>query len=106
MPVPRWPGWRRGRERTAGRIPAQLRVLVTPAPEYACRRSSEAVAQAYAPEHVVAGGVPPKRLIAQIIVAKFCDHLPFYRQSEINAARASGWIARHWGIGQAESASI
>src|SRR6478736_7710380 len=66
-------------------IPAQLRVLVTRRPKYACRRCSEAVAQAHAPEHVVPGGLPTEALIAQIIVAKFGDHLPFYRQSEIYA---------------------
>src|SRR5207253_8959862 len=52
-------------------IPAQLRVLVTRRPKYACRRCSEAVAQAHAPEHVVPGGLPTEALIAQIIVAKF-----------------------------------
>jgi len=64
------------------------------------------VAQAHAPEHVVPGGLPTEALIAQIIVAKFGDHLPFYRQSEIYTARASGWIGRHWVTGQAEPASI
>jgi len=64
-------------------IPVQLRVLVTRRPKYACRRCSSSVAQAHAPEHVVPGGLPTEALIAQIIVAKFGDHLPFYRQSEI-----------------------
>ena len=58
-------------------IPAQLRVLVTRRPKYACRRCSAAVAQAHAPEHVVPGGLPTEALIAQVIVAKFGDHLPF-----------------------------
>jgi transposase len=66
-------------------IPAQLRVLVTRRPKYACRRCSAAVVQASAPEHVVPGGLPTEALIAQIIVAKFGDHLPFYRQAEIYA---------------------
>jgi transposase len=66
-------------------IPAQLRVLVTRRPKYACRRCSEAVAQAHAPEHVVPGGLPTEALIAQVIVGKFGDHLPFYRQAEIYA---------------------
>ncbi|MCA1371891.1 IS66 family transposase [Bradyrhizobium sp. BRP14] len=65
------------------RIPAQLRVLVTRRPKYACRRCSGAVVQAHAPERVVPGGLPTEALIAQIIVAKFGDHLPFYRQAEI-----------------------
>lgn len=34
-------------------IPAQFRVLVTRRPKYACRRCSQTVAQAHAPEHVV-----------------------------------------------------
>jgi hypothetical protein len=39
--------------------------------------------QAHAPEHAVPGGLPTEALIAQIIVAKFADHLPLYRQAEI-----------------------
>ena len=66
-------------------IPAQFRVLVTRRPKYACRRCSGAVAQAHAPEHVVPGGLPTEALIAEVIVAKFGDHLPFYRQAEIYA---------------------
>ena len=64
-------------------IPAQFRVLVTRRPRYACRRCSQAVAQAHAPEHVVPGGLPTELFIASIIVSKFGDHLPFYRQVEI-----------------------
>jgi transposase len=66
-------------------VPAQLRVLVTRRPKYACRRCSGAVVQAHAPEHVVPDGLPTEALIAQVIVAKFGDHLPFYRQAEIYA---------------------
>jgi hypothetical protein len=58
-------------------------VLVTRRPKYACRRCSQTVAQAHAPEHVVPGGLPTELFIAWIIVAKFGDHLPFYRQAEI-----------------------
>jgi hypothetical protein len=54
-------------------VPAQLRVLVTRRPKYACRRCSGAVVQAHAPEHVVPGGLPTEVLIAQVIVAKFGD---------------------------------
>jgi transposase len=64
-------------------IPAQFRVLVTRRPKYACRRCSGTVAQAHAPEHVVPGGLPTEALIAQVIVSKFGDHLPFYRQADI-----------------------
>jgi transposase len=64
-------------------IPAQFRVLVTRRPKYACRRCSGAVVQAHAPEHVVPGGLPTEALIAQVIVSKFGDHVPFYRQADI-----------------------
>ena len=90
-------------------IPAQLRVLVTRRPKYACRRCSGAVAQAHAPEHVVPGGLPTEALIAQIIVAKFGDQpitCRFTGNPRSTPARASGWIGRHWGTGQAEPASI
>lgn len=64
-------------------IPTQFRVLVTRRPRYACRRCSQAVVQAHAPEHVVPGGLPTEMLIAWVIVSKFGDHLPFYRQADI-----------------------
>lgn len=48
-------------------IPAQFRVLVTRRPKYACRRCSQVVAQAHAPEHVVPGG--PRALDAVQIVS-------------------------------------
>jgi transposase len=64
-------------------IPAQFRVLVTRRPKYACRRCSGAVVQAHAPEHIVPGGLPTEALIAQVVVSKFGDHVPFYRQADI-----------------------
>ena len=66
-------------------IPAQFRVLITRRPRYACRRCAGAVVQAHAPEHVVPGGLPTEALSARVIVAKFGDHLPFYRQADIYA---------------------
>ena len=83
-------------------VPAQLRVLVTRRPRYACRRCSGAVVQAHAPEHVVPGGLPTEALIAQVIVAKFGDHLPFYRQADIytrqgislDRATLGNWVGR------------
>jgi transposase len=83
-------------------IPAKVRVLVTRRPKYACRRCSGAVVQAHAPEHVVPGGLPTEALIAQVMVAKFGDHVPFYRQAEIYArqgirldrATLGNWVGR------------
>lgn len=58
-------------------IPAQFRVLVTIRPKYACRSCAEKVAQAPAPDRIIRGGLPTEALIAQVITAKFGDHLPF-----------------------------
>ncbi|WP_275600384.1 IS66 family transposase [Paracoccus versutus] len=83
-------------------VPAQLRVLVTRRPKYACRQCSAAVVQVHAPEHVVPGGLPAEALIAQAMVAKLGDHLPFYRQAEIytrqgialDRATLGNWVGR------------
>lgn len=66
-------------------IPAQFRVLVTIRPKYACRRCAGAVAQAPAPAHLIEGALPTERLIAHVLVSKYADHLPLYRQSQIFA---------------------
>jgi transposase len=67
-------------------IPAQHRVVVTIRPRYGCRACSDGVTQAPAPAHVVSGGLPTEALIADVLINKFCDHLPLYRQSKIRPA--------------------
>jgi transposase len=66
-------------------IPAQYRVLVTRWPKYACRSCQEGVVQAAAPARLIAGGLPTERLVAHVAVAKYADHCPLYRQSQILA---------------------
>ena len=66
-------------------IPAQLRVIVTVRPKYACRACAEGVTQAPAPAHLIEGGLPTEGAIAHVLVSKFSDHLPLYRQSQILA---------------------
>ena len=66
-------------------IPAQLRVKVIRRPRYACRACEEAVVQAPAPERPVTGGMATEALLAHVLVAKFGDHLPLYRQAQIFA---------------------
>ncbi|MFM2099754.1 MAG: hypothetical protein RLZZ366_1293 [Pseudomonadota bacterium] len=66
-------------------IPAQYRVLVTVRPKLACRACSDGVAQALAPKHIVPSGLPSERLIADVLINKYADHLPLYRQSQIMA---------------------
>ncbi|MGD9812176.1 MAG: IS66 family transposase [Sphingobium sp.] len=66
-------------------IPAQYRVLVTVRPKPGCRTCSDGVSQAPAPRHIVPGGLPSERLIADVLVSKYADHLPLYRQLQIMA---------------------
>src|SRR5687768_16946745 len=66
-------------------IPAQLRVKVIRRPRYACRACEEAVVQAPAPERPITGGMATEALLAHVLVAKFCEHLPLYRQAQIFA---------------------
>ena len=67
-------------------VPAQLRVRVTIRPRYACRRCEEGgVHQAPAPVRIVAGGLPTEATLAQVLVSKYGDGLPLYRQCQILA---------------------
>ena len=66
-------------------VPAQLRVRVTVRPRYACRRCEEGVHQAPAPARIVAGGLPTEALLAHVLVSKYGDGLPLYRQCQILA---------------------
>jgi len=61
-------------------VPAELRVLVTIRPRYACPKGRSGVAQAKAPARLIEGGLPSEALIAHIVAAKYCEHLPLYRQ--------------------------
>src|SRR3954451_11076477 len=66
-------------------VPAQLRVKVIRRPRYACRACEEAVVQAPSPERPITGGMATEALLAHVLVAKFSDHLPLYRQAQIFA---------------------
>ncbi len=80
-------------------IPAQLKVIRISRPKYACR-SCQRIAQAPAPERPIAGGLATPGLLAHVLVAKYCDHLPLYRQSKIFARHGvelerstlAGWV--------------
>jgi transposase len=64
-------------------VPAQLRVLVTVRPKYACRACTDGVRQAPAPAALIESGLATEGAIAHILVSKYADHLPLYRQSQI-----------------------
>jgi transposase len=66
-------------------VPAQLRVLVVRRPKYGCRACENVVVQAPAPARLIEGGLPTEATVAQVLVAKYADHLPLYRQAQIYA---------------------
>jgi transposase len=80
-------------------VPAELRVVRIARPKYACRTCGT-VAQAPAPERPIAGGLATPALLAQVLVGKYCDHNPLYRQSQIFARHGvdlprstlAGWV--------------
>lgn len=66
-------------------IPAQFRVIVTRRPKYACRSCKDGVVQAPAKPRLIEGGLPTEATVASVIVGKYADHLPLYRQTQIYA---------------------
>ena len=64
-------------------IPAQFRVIVTRRPKLACRACVGTVVQAPAPPRLIEGGIPTEALVAHVLVARYADHLPLYRQAQI-----------------------
>src|SRR3954466_9676292 len=66
-------------------VPAVLRVRVIRRPRYGCRACEEAVVQTPAPERPVTGGMATEALLAHVLVAKYADFLPLYRQAGIFA---------------------
>jgi transposase len=66
-------------------VPAQFRVVVVRRPKYACRSCEEVVVQAPAPARLIEGGIPTEATVAHVLVSKYADHLPLYRQAQIYA---------------------
>lgn len=65
-------------------MPARFRVIRHVRPKQACGRCDRIV-QAPAPSRPIAQGLAGPGLLAHVLVSKFADHLPLYRQSEIYA---------------------
>ncbi len=69
--------------------------------KYACRECGT-ITEAPLPSMPIEKGAPGAGLLAHVLISKYCDHLPLYRQSEIYAregvdiARSTmaGWIGK------------
>lgn len=68
-------------------VPAQLRVLRTVRPKYACRACEGAIVQAPARGRVFEGGMATTALIANVVVLKFAWNIPLHRQVQMLAGQ-------------------
>ena len=65
-------------------VPARFKVIRHVRPKYSCSKC-QTITQAAAPSRPIARGLAGPGLLAHVMVSKFADHLPLYRQSEIYA---------------------
>src|ERR1051325_3522210 len=63
-------------------VPARFKVIRTVRPKLSCSGCSQIV-QAPAPSRPIDRGLAGPGLLAHVLVSKFADHLPLYRQAEI-----------------------
>lgn len=83
-------------------VPAQFRVIVTRRPKYACRSCTDGVVQAPAPTWLIPGGMPTEATVAHVLISKYADHLPLYRQAQIHSRQGvnldrstlADWVGR------------
>lgn len=66
--------------------------------KWACRQC-ETLTQAPVPAQVIDKGIPTAGLLAHVMVAKFADHLPLYRQEKIFGRAGLQSLARPWPSG-------
>ncbi len=87
-------------------VPAQLRVIVTVRPKYACRACEQSVTQAPAPARLIEGGLPTEG------AAPMCSSPNTWTIARCTGRRrsmpvpASIWTARRWPAGSAGRHSI
>lgn len=82
-------------------VPASFKVIRHVRPKLACGRC-DAIVQAPAPSRPIARGIPGPGLLAHVLVGKYCDHLPLYRQSgiyaragiELDRATLADWVGQ------------
>jgi transposase len=82
-------------------VPASFRVIRHVRPKLACA-ACDRIVQAMAPNRPIAKGAAGPGLLAHVLVAKYSDHLPLYRQSDIYAREGvelerstlAGWVGQ------------
>jgi transposase len=82
-------------------VPGRFEVIRHVRPALSCRRC-EAMTQAPMPALPIERGRPGPGLLAHVLVGKYCDHLPLYRQSgiyaregvELDRATLAFWVGK------------
>jgi transposase len=82
-------------------VPSHFKVIVHARPKMSCR-DCEKITQPPLPSLPIERGRPGPALVAHVLVSKYCDHLPLYRQSQIYAragvdierSTLSDWVGR------------
>jgi transposase len=82
-------------------VPGRFRVIEHVRPKLSCR-VCEAIHQPPPPDLPIQRGRPGPGLLAHVVVAKFCDHTPLYRQAEqyaregvaLSRTTLAGWVGR------------
>ena len=82
-------------------VPGRFQVIRHVRPACSCRKC-EGMVQAPMPSLPILRGLPSASLLAHVLVSKYCDHLPLYRQSEIYAREGvdlprsllAGWVGK------------
>jgi transposase len=82
-------------------IPASLKVIEHVRGVYACKCCEESIRRAPKPPQAIEKGIPGPGLLAHVIVSKYGDHLPLYRQQviferygiEISRSTQCSWVA-------------
>lgn len=64
-------------------IPAQVRVIEHVRYQYACRKCTDVMKLAPLPKQPIPKSIASPGLLSHVLVSKFQDHLPFYRQEQI-----------------------
>jgi transposase len=65
-------------------VPARFKVIRHVRPKFSCT-TCQTLVQAPAPSRPIARGMAGPGLLAHVLVSKYADHLPLYRQAEIYA---------------------
>jgi transposase len=82
-------------------VPGHFKVIEHVRPKLSCR-ACEVIRQAPPAVLPIERGRPGPGLLAHVLIGKYCDHLPLYRQSEIYAREGvelhrstlAGWVGR------------